>query len=739
MDIIDYIARHSSQAGPHYIGLVQGDVAYYFTNGGNAFYPTPHADRRSVSSLVRAFPEYLFIYSEDSSPGRDYATHLRSWEALYVGSLGSGTLITASNVLPILDGNIYEPTEHPAIQSSSFLQALSDMEEGADDGPARWGGVTVSSGIPSRVRGRLGAGRGELLTLTESQARHIANAFSQFYSTEEKTFFINGSARRCRLVKTPALLISGKWLPKEIAEAVRDFFHTLDEDEGNRDSPALSMALAKLPSDLRKDLLSGLAAYKGERLDQQILPQHRSVANLRTDGAYPELWILFISFAIFLALVARALRQLKASHALLGISPLVTGPMAAAFCLAWLHFCLFVVFTLEYRFYMNYGTDVVSPFIRFNYSELFPMVARHIASAFSSQDLFPANRLAQITWLSIPLMLALGGFAGTVHILMPPLFRYVKRNLQKGDDVKLENHIVVCNWHPHAENVVRQLQAQARLQGRDQPRILVITSDLDNVSLPDLGKRTDEKFGEYRLFAVPPRTGEDPYTDDVMRVLAISADPKSSATLNLVRVDSADTAIIFPDSNADDPDSSTALIVLAIQQLSGHRDKPKIIVWCADSNNVGIFLDERFRLTDVCSTEWAWRVICQATSVPHVSNVYRRLMTSSEDTNEFYELTIPDSAPEMMFGSVQQMFLEYNKECGRISRSIKRRNTVLPVGYSEKDDDRRVRIHINPEPEERVGPGDHLLLLTYKMDDRIKRKLVKRLREGNGIAGVPEG
>ena len=722
MDIIDFIARESNSDGPHYIGLVQSDVAYYFYNGNHSLYPTPHSDRERVVALAKAFPEKLFIYSEGFGDDwtRDYRKHLAEWDTLFIGSLGSGTLITASNVLPMLGGTLVQPASSGVrIDPISWQEVMHRQSQ--DEirlAPGAWGAVSVAAAIPDGIRDRLESGAGSLVSMTEAQKRHLVNAFSNFYSASEESHRFRGSTVTCSVLEVPALLVGGKFLPKEIAEGTVAYFNRLDSEELRyRQEPLI----ADRPDN---DLLTVLASYRGARLDQKILKSHRSVAQLRDLGCRYEIWVIVLSASLFLALAFRAVRQLRNRGALLDVSPFLTGPMAIAFCVCWLHLCLLVVTKLEYHHFMRYGTDEVSPFIEHDYSELLPKVTQHIASAFSSEELLPENKIAQLAWLSIPLMLAFSGFVGAVHIAMPPLLSYIKKNLKQGEAVKLENHFVICNWHPHAEDVVRQLRTQALMEGVDPPKILVITENIDSISIPQLDKRRDGSLGEYYLFAVPPTIEDGERSEQILEVLVIDGNPKNEISLKLGRIAQADTAIVFPDLALPEPDSPTALTVLKIQRLTGGDERPQVIVWCADSRNVDVFLDERFNLTDVCSTEWAWRVICQATKVPHVSNIYRRLMTSTEDTNEFYELKLPPDFSSCSFHDLQQSVHRYNLDCGAVSASTAHRNTVMLVGYIEGSDLQRTKIHINPRPDTVLHAGDLLLVLTYKINSEIQQKLL---------------
>lgn len=192
----------------------------------------------------------------------------------------------------------------------------------------------------------------------------------------------------------------------------------------------------------------------------------------------------------------------------------------------------------------------------------------------------------------------------------------------------------------------------------------------------------------------------------------------------------ADRIIVFPKASHPEPDSISVLTVLKLQAMLGGDRETRLIVWCADARNVDVFLDPRFHLTDVCSTEWAWRIVCQATRVQHVSNIYRHLMTSSAESNEFYEYRICEGCPPMTFGEAQEAFLRYNADAStEVSGGGGTCNTLLLVGFVKADDERRERIRLNPSAEEMLESDDVLIFLTYVFTEEIAIRLGRYLSD----------
>lgn len=138
-------------------------------------------------------------------------------------------------------------------------------------------------------------------------------------------------------------------------------------------------------------------------------------------------------------------------------------------------------------------------------------------------------------------------------------------------------------------------------------------------------------------------------------------------------------------------------------------------------------MDERLGADDVCSMEWAWRVLCQSTYVECVSNVYRRLMIDTVDTEELYELVLPDDWLPRSFGSLLKSIWDYNALVAPVVPEVGKRNVVSLVGLAKRDDRRKKDIELCPDPQRSVLGGDRLLIITYKFDESTKARLLSHL------------
>ncbi len=752
MDIIDAIASLSTDDETFYIGLTQGDVAYYFQSGGHPMYSTPHVHRARVVSLARALPEYLHIVSASQNQALvpdAYGAHAQDWERLYIGPLGSGTLIASINLLPILGerpSNVLG--ENPdRVARQSFLSGPEKQGSAVD----AWGGTLVS-GAPTRdVEAQLETGHAVLVSPTNAQLRHIENVFSEIYRSSSYRYRLPSSGEaELPAVEIPAILVSSRRLPADVARAVRGFFDRCDSVASTASAELFLNGISKKAKGEAAEVVTGefvtklsraITKYSVERYDNTILPQHRSVVSLPGHLIHWEVLMCALLAGACTWIGLRIRRRLPNAR-FFELPRSLTIPMALCACLLWFHVVLAGVTWLEYRHYMSYGTDRATPFIVQSYFELLPRLMHYVASAFSGEQLFPEYRAAQVLWMSIPFVIGAGAFLGVVQVAVPPFVRYLRDHLGESREMQLSQHIVVCNWHEHAEDVICQLREQARLEHRHEESVLILSDAPESISLPRIGEERNDIVGEHILFGVALRdeTGSVRSREPALvPVYGLKESPCDYRGLQRARVKDARIVVVFPDEALDDPDSPTAITLLNIQRAVGDNshleteskgEGPKVIVWCSNPLNVDLFLDDRFGVTDACSTEWAWRVICQATEVDHVSNVYRRLMTATEDTNEIYAMRVPEGLSIQTFGQFQDRVREYNLNRAKaVSDTCSMKNTILLMAYSSDRKLSKNGLVINPEPSSTVRAGGYLIFITYTFDDAIRRDFEEFLRD----------
>lgn len=722
MDILDAMARRTE--GPvHYLGLTQSDVAYHFRHGGHPMMEVPHAGRDRVAALAKVFPERLLLYSSvPAPPGMDHRWELDDyqarWEALYLGEVGSGTLITAYNVFPILSAR-------PIGSPPAGLRQLRRFPPTGGSPGERFGAALVTSNERDRIAALLASRGGTLIPLSTSQQRHLVSVYSQVYRARRGN---GGGGGDPPALEIPALLVADRALPEAVAAAVSDFLDELDREP--RRLAVRAADAGDLPAGLDavdfENLFAAVAAYREERFRDLILPPHRSLVELPKANYLAPLLVAAGCLLALLALLGSCRREVRGGAEWLKMPRGLVFGVALALAVGWFHVCLAMVMWIERGAYLAYRVEVPSPFVERGYLDLLPALVHYTASGFSMHDLIPKAYAAQLVWLSIPFVLLLTMIGGSVHLVVPPIVEFLGKTLKGEKTLQNHDHVVLVHWHPYAGHVVRQLEEHARLEGRQRQRFLVVTPDRSALGLPSVEERVDKQLGPYGVYTL----GAGASPKDRIRITVLERDPRSEDALTQAGVAQAQLVIVFPAPGHPEPDSVTAILLLRLQQAFaavGERGRPKVLVWAQDPANVPLLMDERFGASDVCSMEWAWRVLCQATYVDAVSNVYRRLMIDTADSEELYELVLPVGCRPRTFAELLARVWEYNAAKAQKLEGIDKRNVVSLVGLARSDDPRKERIELCPEPQSKVYAGDRLLIITYQLDPGTRERLLDHL------------
>jgi Trk K+ transport system NAD-binding subunit len=176
-------------------------------------------------------------------------------------------------------------------------------------------------------------------------------------------------------------------------------------------------------------------------------------------------------------------------------------------------------------------------------------------------------------------------------------------------DYNIKDHVVICNWTPKADVIVRQLHDES-VHGRSP--IIVITET------PELVPKSTEKA--YR------------------GLLIVGGDPADKEILERADIRTAKTAVILAnEQDMDNADSKSILIQLAIDAINPNVHT---IVELVKSSS-----DMYFKYTHVneviCLEQLAEKLLSQAALTPGLSEVYMNLLTQSLDTNEIYLEKLP--------------------------------------------------------------------------------------------------
>lgn len=748
VDVLDAIARRT-EGRVHYLGLSQSDVAYHFRYGGHSIYEVPHAHRERVAALGKAFPEKLYLYSSvaprlPAPAAPEFDDFQPLWASLYLGEVGSGTLITTYNVFPILSGR---PLETPPPGLRQYRRLPDPGAGAAREGVPReeLGAFFVASPSSDPVAELIARRGGRLIPLSSSQQRHLISVYSSFYRPGRIAGSPGGPAgdddadgAGVPTLEIPALLVADRALPEEVALAVYGFLDELAAPEAARRLVDRHAEEATPEAEAVRELIAAAAGYARERFVDLILPAHRTLVDLPAANYVPPLLLAVAALILLVLLLRSCVVSSRSGVVWLDMPRTTVLGSVLALTLLWFHGCLAAVMVLERRAYLGHEIEEPSLFIQRDYLDLLPRLMHYMASGFSMQELIPQAYVAQLVWLSIPFVVALSVLGGTLHVALPPVVRYLSRNLKGETVLKTDDHVLIVHWHRHAIHVVRQLADHALLEGREAPRFLVVSPDGSSVEVPVVAERADPALGHYSIRAT---TAGGPQPRRIELAL-LERDPRAEGTLELVGLARARIVILFPLPDHPEPDSVSVMLLLRMQQILGDEPetaRPKVLVWAHDPANVPLLMDDRLGADDVCSTEWAWRILCQATYVDGVSNVYRRLMVDTVDGEELYELVLPRDWTPRSFGSLLSQVWTYNAERAETLAENGKRNVVSLVGLAKGDDRRKRDVELCPDPQRMVEPGDRLLLITYKLDPRTRSRLLEDLtrfaREGSD-AGV---
>ncbi|NOY80035.1 MAG: hypothetical protein GXP31_03420 [Kiritimatiellaeota bacterium] len=264
------------------------------------------------------------------------------------------------------------------------------------------------------------------------------------------------------------------------------------------------------------------------------------------------------------------------------------------------------------------------------------------------------------------------------------------------DRTSLTNHFVICNWNDLGDEIVRQLHAP--VVGDCRPIVIV----------------TD------RPEAVPqlePEGDDDPYRN----VFVIPGDPASDRILARAAIDRADTAIVLADMREPEhADTRSVLIALAIEAI-----EPRVhtIVELLKSRN-RIHFQHTSVDEVVCIDELTEKLIAQAALTHGLSEVYIRLLTATEDTNEIYVVPVPSAYVGKPYRALEKALVDYEEEAVilvGVQTFEVRTEHGAPVHDWRGEPVIEPRLTINPPPVSSLPSGSVLKDRDYllKAEDRL--------------------
>ena len=210
--------------------------------------------------------------------------------------------------------------------------------------------------------------------------------------------------------------------------------------------------------------------------------------------------------------------------------------------------------------------------------------------------------------------------AGVVAIMTGAIASFlVERRMGsrwKMPSVKLTDHIVVCNWNDKGIPIIRELHAD--VVKRKHPVVIVS----DNVEASAL-----------------PEHDDSPQFEDVYFV---KGDPANETILKRANVQQAHSVVVLAEPSAGElADAKSILIAMAVDRLRKQVERgPWICVEGVAPQNVE-HLDRAGADEIISASEFAMLLLSQSARFQGLGEVYRRLLTNTEETNEVYLVPVP--------------------------------------------------------------------------------------------------
>jgi len=257
---------------------------------------------------------------------------------------------------------------------------------------------------------------------------------------------------------------------------------------------------------------------------------------------------------------------------------------------------------------------------------------------------------------------------------------FVKKDLEIHMPEQMSDHIVICNWNDRGDRIVTELHSE---QGVPDTEIIVIADQEINQS----------EYKQKSAYDLVTFIRSDPSLHDVLRVC---------------QVHQARSVIIIADetTHTEDPDSNSALIALAINRLSedaGLR-RPHIVAEALNHRRIQHLKDAGADEV-VCAHDFGLGILAQCSIHHHLSEVYNRLLTYSDQTNEIYVIDeIPERFHGLSFADASILFAQ-NRKCN---------NPAILIGVKREGE-----IFLNARqdhPSQKLGeirPGDHLIAIAF--------------------------
>ncbi len=278
-------------------------------------------------------------------------------------------------------------------------------------------------------------------------------------------------------------------------------------------------------------------------------------------------------------------------------------------------------------------------------------------------------------------------------------FKYSKKiaKEQYGKSLMKESfkdHTIICNWTNMTERIIRELHSDNVVDPRP---IIIITDQPEKVSQS---------------------------TEDWMReVFVIHGSPLDNRVLQKASLDHASTAIILADPREKElADAKSIVVALAIEAIN--RDIHTVVEILKTENK------RHFEHTHVdeliCVEELTEKITAQAALTHGISELYLHLLTQSSDTNEVYNIPVPENYIGKTYAELRRAILSYTDEdlvlVGFITREVKKNVNGSTRKNGWGNEIYMNKMYVNPRKDPLEGQkgnkhvfvqGDSIIVIAY--------------------------
>ncbi len=272
---------------------------------------------------------------------------------------------------------------------------------------------------------------------------------------------------------------------------------------------------------------------------------------------------------------------------------------------------------------------------------------------------------------------------GTVFV-GAALLDKLRQSWRKKMKINWENHFVVCGWNENMEKILSQLTNPALGDEKRPVAVLVREEEVEDV------QNIVERLGAQQ------------------QIKTVSGSLVSENDLTNVGVQNAQGVLILPPAGDNNPELAVLFCALSIKKMRDETGKnlPQIIAYTEQAN----FADKLSHIADTIITPTETDILLSATALlcPDTVEIYRRLMTVSEETNEIYLVKAPEPWTEKK--------LSFRELAEVITRKSRKESPVILIGLKRNE-----KIYINPKDDEtgHIKEGDKLIVIAMNYPRRI--------------------